>query len=229
MKSEILVPGVIHLQGVTQYDISSMFMRLQEFYESACGLQNKYFELEELMDAYATNEHSHNFTYTTDWAGFNVPGNIVDKFRKTYNGYMTVKEELLFDLLDGHLAEEDGRYKNKYYLIGTYAECLEVSYYVYHEMCHALWYMYSDFKTASRKLVRSLPKSDYTILREKLIEDGYHSKVIDDEINAYLSTSSMSDIINMFEQSDRAIPWENIAQMQQNFYEYHDSVTLLST
>lgn len=49
------IDGMIHINASSQYEIASMFMRVQEFYESKYStIRGKYFTVEEYMDTYRT-------------------------------------------------------------------------------------------------------------------------------------------------------------------------------
>ena len=75
-----IFPNCFILNFKTQYELSSTFMRVQEFYESPFkNIKNKLFSHIQFMDTYA-NEYG-NFTYTSDWAGFNVPGNVFNRWK----------------------------------------------------------------------------------------------------------------------------------------------------
>lgn len=225
MKVEVICPGVIHLKADTQYEISSAFMRIQEYYESANGLQGKYFTYEECMDAYAANHIKQQFTYTTDWAGFNVPGHIVDAFFEEFWGDLIEKEMELYDNIQEMRETPNGELRGKYYVIGTH-ECMEVSYYLYHEVCHALWYLHPKFKKESKRLVYKLPTTLHKMLCDKLIEYGYATSVLDDECNAYLATSDMRHIrYQLFEEhKGKTFPWTTICAIQTNFYQFFDEL-----
>jgi hypothetical protein len=200
-------------------------MRIQEYYESANGLRGKFFTLEECMDVYARNQKKKEFTYTTDWAGFNVPGNIVDEFFKKFKKDLLEKEKLMLKLLTEKLKEEDGKHDGRYYIIGTYA-CLDSTGYIYHEQCHAFWYMYPKFKRESMRLIRKLPPVVRRLLKEALVRDGYDTSVLEDETNAYLATSDMYYIkdVLMEEHKGKWFPWQRVYDIQKNFYEFHASV-----
>ena len=205
-------------------------MRIQEFYESANGLRGKVFTYEECMDVYAANNSKKEFSYTTDWAGFNVPGNVADKFFRLFDGDLIQKEQTLQELVEQYKAKPSGKHRGKYYIIGTHA-CLDVSVYVYHEHCHALWYMYPDFRKASKTLLDKLPAKFKQVLCDGLIEDGYDTSVLDDEMNAYLSTSDMYYIKDYLTDqfTGKSFPWNTIYQLQKNFYEYMEEVKFPET
>jgi hypothetical protein len=220
MDVEILSPGVIHFKAKTQYEVSAAFMRMQEFYESPYGVRGKFFTLESYMDTYA-EKNDNKFTYLTDWAGFNVPGNIVDKFFKMFEDDLLDKEVDLWNQIVEETEKEGGTHNGKYYIIGTYsADSID------HEHCHALWYLYPAFRRASTKLVRSLPKAMRTACNNYLIETGYHKSVLVDETNAYLSTSPMTDIRDdLFENfKPKTFPWDKVYDFQRHFAEFRDEV-----
>lgn len=224
MDVEILSPGVIHFKAQTQYEVSATFMRLQEFYESPYGVRGKYFTLEAYMDTYAKNNthNKGNFTYLTDWAGFNVPGNVVDNFFKKFDDDLLDKEIDLWNQIIEETEKDGGTHRGKYYIIGTYsADTID------HEHCHALWYLYPTFRKASLKLIKKLPKDLRKAVNQHLIESCYHKSVLDDETNAYLSTSSMCDIREVICEHyvTDVFPWELIYELQTNFAAFRDSVT----
>ena len=75
-------------------------MRVQEYYESRYpSIKGKYFPIEDFMDIYS--EKNGNFTYTLDWGGFNIPGNIYMEWAEDFWKYpdMMQKEINLYDKL----------------------------------------------------------------------------------------------------------------------------------
>ena len=120
MKLTQIKPQIYYLLFDTQYELCSTMMRMEEFYESPYkNIRGKYFTLEEFMDTYAKNKG--NFTYTSDWNGFNVPSEVIDAFWSTFTSYsvsliesnLLVKEKKLFDILPS-------AHQTKYYLIAAH-------------------------------------------------------------------------------------------------------------
>jgi len=179
-------PNIYHFIFPNQYELTSTFMRLQEFYESPLKeVRGKFFTHEEYMDIYA-KEHG-SFSYLTDWNGMNVPGNIAAKwYRKfAYGGtYFFKKERRLIDLLIDAIYgfEDDG---TKFYVIGTHE--LKGEDYIDHELCHAIYYLNPKFKKEMLKLVKNFERVDE--LKNSLTNLGYCEKVLDDEVQAYMATS----------------------------------------
>ena len=184
---------VVLLKFQNQYDITSTFMRLQEFYESPYkGIRGCYFTLEEYMDKYA--EENGNFTYTTDWSGFNVPDNIIRKFFSVFSCGFLNKERDLFTNIMPFL-----RSNEKFYLIGVYKNGD-----LGHEISHAYYYLDSQYKKEMNSITDSLNKNFFIKnISNKLLDMGYCKNVIKDEIQAYLATSTKAylksrlDLINV--------------------------------
>jgi hypothetical protein len=223
---EIPIPGVIHFKAETQYEISSTFMRLQEFYESPYGVRGQFFTLEEYMDTYAAKHKTKNFSYTSDWAGFNVPGHIVDNFFEAFWGDLLDKEIDFYNLLMENYESENGSHNGKYYIIGSYTSSFQNDV-LRHEQCHALWYMYPKFKRQSQALIKPLPKALRKALDDHLTGWGYHKSVLEDETNAYLSTSSMVEIDEYLEKLEiKKFPWDKIFALQKNYADFVEEVKI---
>lgn len=222
MEVEVLSPGVLHFKAKTQYEVSAAFMRMQEFYESPYGVRGKFFTLESYMDTYAEKHSTKSFTYLTDWSGFNVPGNIVDKFFKLFDGDLLDKEIDLWNQIVEETEKENGTHNGKYYVIGTYtADCID------HEHCHALWYLHPKFRRQSTKLVNKLSASLRKGVVQYLIDSGYHKSVFVDETNAYVSTSTMVELKEtVLEKFESKILWDRVYDLQHNFAEFRDDVAL---
>lgn len=215
---EELSPNVYHVRASSQYELTSTFMRLQEFYESPFkNIRNRYFTHEQYMDtcAYGTERSAQQrvkFTYLTDWAGFNVPGNVfnrwVDKFSEQY---LWDKEEELIDLVYNAIEEGD-----RFYVIGTSLE--EPNTVIDHELSHAWYYLDRKYKKAMLDLVGKLTKTTYKHICKHLAEEGYTEKVFPDETQAYLATNTMSQTKEMLPEGHK-IPWDLILQFQEVFEE----------
>ncbi len=207
---ELLGPdkNIIHLNFQSQYEVTSMFMRMQEYYESDIpSIYRKVFTLEQFMDAYS--EKFDNFTYTSDWAGFNVPSNIVEEFFKKYKNKLLDKEIKLQGIINKNKPKS-----GKYYIIGTYKGPNNA---IEHEISHAMWFLNPKYKKAAKALIQKLPKNQYKHLKEQLNLMGYRDSVIDDEIQAYLSTS---DMIYLDTLSGSNINWNLVLEFQQLYREY---------
>jgi len=188
-----ILPGIYHIKFPSQYELTSTFMRLQEFYESSFEeIRNQYFTVEQYMDRYA--QEFGNFTYFSDWNGFNVPGDVIGRFfrkfsniksRHTYQ-YLTIKEKRLLKLVLS-LIQSD----TNFYLIATHDDQS-----LQHEIAHGFWYLNDKYQKAMMKLVSKYEHANE--FKALLQKEGYGDNVLDDEIHAYLVDSPKSYLKKKF-------------------------------
>lgn len=170
------------------YDMSMLFLRYQEFYESPnIDFRGKHFLLLDFMEWYSHTYGNGVFTYPIDWAGFNFPGKIVDDVFNEglgisdHNRYDT-EMAIIYDKC--HKKCPDGNF----YIIG--AACNEKV--IKHEVAHGLFYTNSSYKTKMTKLVKNLKPSIRKKINKELKNMGYTPKVYIDETQAYLATGFAS-------------------------------------
>ena len=200
--------NIIFFKADSQYELTSTFWRLQEFYESP-KFQGKYFGIEEYMDWYA--EKYGNFTYFVDWSGFNVPGDVVRDFFKNIPHELFVKEANLYKLLQTYI---DGN--ERFYAIGVYKEDSTMD----HEYSHAFYHVFPKYKEEADKLIDKLPAEFRQQMFDNLKEKGYHEDVFADEVIAYLSTNDMPYTKKMA--GDVQVPWETILEFQEHFQDWKE-------
>lgn len=205
--------SVYHAKFSTRYECAATFLRLQEFYESPFrGFYRKHFTLEEYMDRYA--KENGNFTYTTDWEGFNVPGNIVRKFFKLESPFwrdMLCKETILYNNMEDVI-----RSGKRFYLIGTSDEDGHDA--IDHEYAHGFWYLNRYYKAEQQYVLDSISKKTFGQLEERLLKKGYRKSVVLDELQAYFSTSTPDDMKDMF--GEVRLPKRIIQKCRDIFEEY---------
>lgn len=223
MELSVVTKNVFHVKAETQYDLASTFMRVQEFYESPFeGIRGHFFTHEQYMDTHVrSNKRSSTeeikFTYLEDWEGFNVPGNVFNKWTTLFSRHgLWDKEQELVDLVHGELKSKT----NKFYVIGTYEEEAADKSVIDHELSHAWFYLDPKYKKEMLKLVRKFPKAAKTQLKLDLKEEGYDPSVFDDEIIAYMSTNPMTYTKKMFKK--KPIPWEKILEFQEQFSNFKE-------
>ena len=181
-----IAPRVFHVSVKDSYDLSMLFMRVQEFYESPlkqiCG---KHFTILEFMSLYSKKFGEGNFTYPNDWAGFNIPGNIIkrlymDKNVPDYNCYdetiLTIHEEI-----ETVLKKDEPFFD--YYLIGTLPKDIAT---INHELAHAFFHLNPLYRKEALSVVYKLPDSIQKKIEKYLTRLGYNSKVFLDEMQAYI-------------------------------------------
>lgn len=176
---------IVHLNFDTQYELCSTFVRVQEFYESPFeGIRGHYFTLEEFMDHYAKTNG--NFTYFSDWGGFNVPGDVVNSFFDKFDE-LRQKEHVILDAVKPFWFTSDKH--SDYYVIGTYADADgDETTYVAHEIAHAYYYLDATFKSAQDSIYEQLDSEVKARVAVALIDMGYSEQVILDETQAYFAT-----------------------------------------
>lgn len=221
LKVEELTDGVFHVRAETQYDVTSTFMRVQEFYESPFKeIRGRFFTHEKYMDACAHGKERSGsdkivFSYFEDWVGFNVPGNVFNKWVRLFSKKgLWKKEQKLVDLIYEKLEKKT----SKFYVIGTYSDGDSKT--IDHELSHAWYYLDSEYKRTMLSLLRRFPKAAKQQLRKYLKKDGYTPEVFNDEMIAYLSTNPMTYTSKQFEDED--IPWDDILEFQETFAEIKD-------
>lgn len=168
-------PRLFQVKMNTQYELCMTFIRIQEFYESPYKeIQGQSFDLEKYMDVYA--EERGNFTYTLDWAGFNVPGYIFFEFLGK-NSDLRKKEVQLFKKCVSQAMYE---YEKDFYVIGIYKK-----YTMQHECAHALFYLNDDYRKEIIHVLSLFPISLLGDMMTSLQSKGYCEKVMLDEVQAY--------------------------------------------
>ena len=76
-----VLPKIFLLTFDNHYDLCMHFLRYQEFYESPKYRQQP-FNLLELIRWYSNTYGDGDFTYTNDWAGFNIPSWVLNDFKE---------------------------------------------------------------------------------------------------------------------------------------------------
>lgn len=168
-----------------KYDLAMLFCRVQEFYESPnTKIKNKKFSIWNYYEWYS-KVNSGCFSYPVDWSGFNLPIKIaLDCYKK--NKIETPYDDLFLNILklikskDGYLIGVDK--------IGTKTYC--------HEFCHGLYYTNKSYKNNMDFITKSLSKRDKRKMTKNLLDKGYCSKVVNDEIQAYNATDCNNFVLS---------------------------------
>ena len=163
-----------------KYDRAMLFCRAQEYYESPSPkFRGKEFSIWDYMKWYH-ERYGRGFSYGDDWSGFNIPVKVIrecyNKLNKTETPYDKKMDEIL-SFLSIKVESKDG------YVIGCGSTICDT---FKHELCHGLYFTNKDYKKQMDALTKGLPKKYYSQFKKNLLEMGYASKVVDDEIQAYL-------------------------------------------
>ena len=183
---------VYHMRFQNQYAICSTLIRIQEFYESPdTQIKNNVASLIDIMDSYA--KRNNKFDYLEQWNAFNIPGSIIRKFF-VLNKSLTKREQLFKDALN-KINPQLLNSKNEFYVIATY-KCKDEKSDFNHETAHALFCLDINYR---KEMIEHVSKcSNFKLLKRYLLKYGYEPCVINDEIQAYLGTSSMLYLKNEF-------------------------------
>jgi hypothetical protein len=179
-------PNIFAVEVKDDYHLAMLFLRVQEFYESPNPrFRGNHFSIWEFIEWYS-KEKGGSFTYASDWAGFNIP---YDVLRECYFNVIAIEtpyDAIMQEIL-ATIAYRKG--EGKAYIIGVpdiHGETF------LHEVCHGLYYTDSEYKETADKItgeiLQTSPGSYYSF-KKNLLEMGYTDEVIDDEIQAYLSTN----------------------------------------
>ena len=174
-----------------------LFLRYQEYYEgSSKSIRGNRFSIDQFIRWYSEEyKNKEMCTYAYYWCGFNIPSwsieeclsKIVDE-----NEY----DRLMSNIFSSCISDNDGK---NFYLLGIDSLDSDI---LNHEMAHGMYYTDSDYKIAMDEITESIPADSYAALKKIILDMGYGDNVVDDEIQAYMSTGlieSMSSIPNLDE------------------------------
>jgi hypothetical protein len=150
----------------TKEEMCKTMLRFAEHYESP-EFRGKIFTLDEFKAWYSKGGE---FTYYTDWGGYNIPSYAFKPFKEGSFKNLTEDEKSVLAVLPN----------SEFYLIATD----ETDYALRHEMAHAFYYLNPDYAIQVREILKDLPKIN--LVMKALEEKGYHPSVLLDEVHAYL-------------------------------------------
>lgn len=185
------------------YDLAMTFCRVQEFYESPYKeIRGKIFTITEFQRIYTMRRGSDSFTYPADWAGFNVPSNIIFDLYYEHNILDLNEYDAIFNKILDKIITVASSDENKYYLIGSQKGNQTT---IDHEVAHAFYYLYPAYKKEANKIIKQLPKRLEKKITDWLLEIGYNKKVFKDEIQAYLSAEKLSSDLETTSKEDEKL------------------------
>ena len=189
--------NIYWLKFPNSYLLTSTMLRFEEYYESP-EFHDKIFDLEEFMDWYS--EKYGKFSYFEDWAGFNIPGNVLRPFINNSFSFLSRKEQSIVEYFKNIKVE------NIYIIATLQSEKIGV---LKHEIAHALYYTNNNYKNKINSLLLKENLSEIYIFLEKL---GYAKKVFTDESHAYL----ISDKTKNFKRLQK--------ELREVFNKYYESI-----
>jgi hypothetical protein len=193
-----ILPQIFALKIEDGYQRAMLFLRSQEYYESAFPqIRGHHFDIFEFMETYRNWKGLDYFSYPEDWGGFNVPGVLIEEcighVLDPANGMSaTPYDRIMGDIVKDirGLIGPDA----KFYLLGV--DSFE-SRTMNHELAHGLYHVNEEYKAKTEGLVSELPEKITREMEGILLGMGYCQEVITDEIQAYMATGlygAMDDI-----------------------------------
>ena len=185
-------PCIYHVNFETQYDLCMSFMRIQEFYENP-KFRGKYFTVEQFMDYWVKecSVSSSLFDYTNIWNGFNVPGKILRRWDRKFASKegLTARRERERILCNAiyKVTKKDKVDWDDIYIIGTWGKNKTV---IAHELAHAFYALDKDYKKDCDRLLKKIDKNKIEKVKKSLLASEYNERVLNDEMQAYFSSSS---------------------------------------
>jgi len=172
-KTEVL-RNIFLLEFESQVDLTSTFLRFQEHYESP-EFRGKIFSLNEYKDWYTKLKG--DFTYYTDWSGFNIPSYVLAPFYEGKFNPLSESEKQILELFRD--------VSQTFYIIGVYGmpDEKQMKHLLEHEIAHGLFYTEPTYK---KKVLKILEKYNLEGLKDWLRSlGGYHEEVLLDEVHAF--------------------------------------------
>ena len=170
----MLKPYLYHAEFETRAELCETLVRISEASESP-EFRGKIFTLAEFKKWYKKSTNKNKFTYYEDWTGFNVPSKDLKKFYEGKFNPLSQKEKQFLETF---------QYINRpFYVIATFSRDRGRVATIEHEKTHAL---YCFEKSYRKEVIAYLKDKDVEELKLIIKKMGYNSRVVVDEINAYL-------------------------------------------
>jgi len=179
------IPQCLLVQFEDKRELSLSFCRVQEFQES------KLADVKGIPLSFAEFVHAHMdskgvITYFNEWDGYNF-NDIV--WRRWLPWERSKQEKSLIKIMDDKLDT-----RKPFYVIGTLVGDNDT---VNHELAHAMWYLDMGYRRMARAILETFKeydRFDYGRMLKALSDMGYHDDVLEDELQAYMSTGTLAEL-----------------------------------
>ncbi len=162
-----------------------VFMRYQEFYESDSDtFRGKGFKWKDYVKHYKEKTKKDYFSYHEDWAGYNIPCTSIESCVSMIPD-LNFYDLIMFSIIDT-IKKKVG--SDNYYLIGIDQSTGEDPDLIYHEIAHGLYFSSPNYRNSQNENIENMDENVKLSLMKKIKDMGYGENVIEDEIQAYLST-----------------------------------------
>ena len=184
-----------------------VFMRYQEFYESDSEtFRGKGFRWYDYVKFYKQKTKKDYFSYHEDWAGYNIPCNSIESCM-TKIPDLNFYDLIMFSVVDT-IRNIVG--SENFYLIGIDQSNGEDPSLIFHEVAHGLWFSSPIYKNKQMKNIERLSENVKQSVARKITGMGYGENVVDDEIQAYLSTGVGDNMTRIKGIKEAQIPFKNV-------------------
>lgn len=170
-KPEKIIDSVYLMKFPTQKEMAQTMLRFQEFYESP-KFRGRIFTLDEFKKWYV--KRNGDWTYYTDWSGFNIPSSVLTPFRESRFDPISPLEQALLDAV-AHIPEP-------FYIIAVSDEGQSDT--LRHEIAHGLYATNPDYRAEVYMLLMGVQLAP--MIRYLMNGNGYHYASFLDECHAYL-------------------------------------------
>jgi hypothetical protein len=182
-----------------------VFMRYQEFYESdSDSFRGKGFKWYDYVKFYKEKTKKDYFSYHEDWAGYNIPCTSIESCISKIPD-LNFYDIIMFSVVDT-LRSIVGN--DNYYLIGIDQSTGEDPSLIFHEVAHGLWFVNPVYRTKQSKNIERMSPSVRNAVSKKITGMGYGENVVDDEIQAYLSTGIGDNMTRIKDIKQSQIPFK---------------------
>ena len=208
-------PQVYLLNFKSGYELAMTFLRYQEFYEAVDDrFRGKKFTIAQFMAAYSSgmSNRTRAFMYPKDWAGFNLPLDVIKQVRELGIDDPNHYDSLMHGIYELIQADTNG----VSYLIGTYGRGKKI---LNHELAHAMYYIDKHYKSSCLAAIKNISVNLRASLFNVLRDFGYTSGVLHDEIQAYITTGEMNMFDDIAEQEELDVLRDRFKKL----YEKHNS------
>ncbi len=190
-KLKKLIKNVYIVELDNSYDLAMLFLRYQEFYESPNPKIRKCkFTILDYMEWYskANNKDFPHFSYPKDYAGYNIPANLIPHVQDEVG----IEDPNKYDKEIRKIFSKLGKEPSKSYLIGSLKGDNSVK---MHELAHGMFFVDQEYKQEMLGQIKKLNKDAVKVLKVALKQIGYAKEVFEDEMQAYMATGLNSRMI----------------------------------
>lgn len=172
------------IKSPDDYTRALMFMRPQEFYESSFEeIIGKQFKVTDFVNIYKQHYGKQQFTYGSDWSGFNIPSNILEECMFNIpEDEINNWDKLMLSTINT-IKEIEGNHN--YYLLGVDELSNRL---LEHEFAHAMYFTLPEYKAEMTKMNDECDATVKDMMCKCITEYGYADHVLPDELQAYMST-----------------------------------------